>query len=215
MPKLILTFPKLFCKRQQGLTGYYSDEIYLAAQIIAGTWNNGSQIVEPAGEIRKIHVLPPIKINRGQTKNWQEEIEFELGDASAFTIKFGLYEKDNGMTYNKLKSIADSLVKPDQLDLKKLIKETWEIVKKIKMPESLDDAIKVLNTLAEIGKVYKEVNKFLQEDDLLGNEIKEIDCIVNETSLILGQLREFRIENKKISLLSDYIYDVVINIKVK
>jgi hypothetical protein len=162
-----------------------SDEIYFAVFVVAAKIE-GDAVVPSTNALHKhvSKVWAPVK-KGDNLKSSDNNFEVDLGDAEAFTLFFGLYERDNGKLYDQLKE-SNELLNPDSFDWSANV----EIPQSI--PKDKSDWIKLLKSS---WKVLKELFKHLRQDDRLGKI--QIDSPTQNVEDSFGLLREYRLRGKK------------------
>lgn len=130
-----------------------SDQIYL------GYFVTLMRPTEGGPEVRKYisKKVSNVKYKVKKRTKWSPEgmeTIIETEDAKAFFITLGLYEKDNGATYKKLKSTSDVLVNPEEYD--------WSMVE---VPTNLTDWF---GWVKSVWKLVSYSFNYFMEDDLMG-----------------------------------------------
>jgi hypothetical protein len=207
--KLEISLPRVFCRRQQGVTGIYKDDIYVV--VIAGAAKAENSDLFPAGDKLVTKLFQIKKFAKNTEQSWNEVFEFDLGDAQAFAVTIALYEADGKATYNDYQSGLKAIAPQKAFDWIGAIKQAYDIRNLIPTSTNatLESAIAIAKILSSGYKLYKEVQKFLKNDDLLGQQLAYgavEEAIYNSPA---GAPREFNFKNW------DYSYDVNVNLKIK
>lgn len=150
--KIKISIPQIRC-RQITHPRTNADEVYL------GYFVTLMRPTEDGPEVRKYisKKVSDVKYHVWKNKKWEPEnmtTIIETEDAKAFYITMGLYEKDNGAIYKKLKETSDVLIRPEEYD--------WS---KIEIPEDLTSW---MGWFKAVWKLVSYSFNYFMEDDLMG-----------------------------------------------
>ncbi len=150
--KIKINIPQIRCRNVQH-PRTMKDEIYLGYFVTL--MREGSEGPEVRKYISKKVSNVKYKVKK-RTKWNPEAMEtvIETEDAKAFFINMGLYEKDNGKIYKKLRNLSDVLIKPEEYD--------WT---SIEIPTNLTDWFGWVNA---VWKLTISSFNYFMEDDLIG-----------------------------------------------
>lgn len=173
MANLKITVPKIHCKKKQDWIT--PDKVYLAFLVVNGkdvTNNNVEEQVD--GKINAL--ISPVNspIRKGKIQKFDlgngigESVSVDIEDSEAFSVIFGLYEKDSGDAYDQINesfenSFPDNftnLPEPNSPGFSNIVQIVLE-----ELPTGIS-ADKILDFLFGVGK--KVFGKF-RKDDIIGN----------------------------------------------
>jgi len=109
------------------------------------------------------------------------DLEVDLGTSNVFSLLFGLYEQDNGKTYNQLQAELSGVIKAEKLDWKK----AWDLAIKIFMERK-----EPIGLIAPCIEMSKLLFKHFGQDDLIGQF--PVNYEINDPNLLLP--REFEVK---------------------
>lgn len=154
--RIKLQVHKIRCVRNSTFE-FNDDEIYFSVFAIGGK-KEGNKVV-PVGDKYLFGFVSSVQENVKKDTIWQPEdgqIEIDLGDASAFIIKFCLYEKDNGAIYNEMKEkFENGPIKPIEVP-----------IPNISFPTGVPTDW--LGIAIELSKLLPVVISSIKSDDLMG-----------------------------------------------
>lgn len=174
--KVRIDIPQAFCKAVTH-PKTMRDEIYMAYYITL------AKRAEDKTLVRKYVTkkISDVKTRVKRKSRWiptETMTVLDVGDAEALFINMGLFERDNGVIYKKMKTSSDVLVTPDDFD--------WSLV------EIPTDMTNYFSWIKSVWKLSVGAFNYFMQDDLIGTKSIVISNLKNEADRTWEGVRELK-----------------------